>query len=76
MPPKAKKQENVKSDVKTKPAPVPTPDNAQPSAKPSGSSVTKPDNTAHHATQEALKKEIDQLQVKLVRLLVHRGASY
>lgn len=66
MPPKAVKQENSKTAPKAKPAAAPATSSAQ-AAKPSGGpTVTKPDATAYHAEQDALKKEIDELQAKLV----------
>lgn len=71
MPPKAKQPANGKSEAKPKPAapgaaPVAS---ASEGSKPATTSVVKPDATAHHAEQDSLKKEIDQLQAKLVSYL-------
>ena len=66
MPPKAKQPANGKSEAKPKPtAPAPA-TTASEGSKPATTSITKPDATAHHAEQDALKKEIDQYQAKLV----------
>lgn len=67
MPPKAKQPANGKSEGKPKqsnaPAAVST---ASEGFRPATTSVTKPDTTAFHAEQDALKKEIDEYQAKLV----------
>ncbi|CAG7848789.1 Uncharacterized protein C458.02c [Serendipita indica DSM 11827] len=71
MPPKGKQAANGKTDA-NKPAKSTT--SAAASASAAGSSkpaattattVTKPDTTAYHAEQDALKKEIDETQAKL-----------
>jgi hypothetical protein len=72
MPPKVEKQKTTKAEVKAKPTAAPSESSAQPSTKPSVSTVTKPDGTAYNAEQDALKKEIDDLQAKLVSGLFPR----
>lgn len=71
MPPKAKQPANGKTDSKPKPTPAATAAsssaNAAAEGKAAQTTITKPDNTAYHAEQDAMKKEIDQLQAKLVR---------
>ena len=67
MPPKTKQPANGKFEAKPKLTAAP----AAPAASSSAaelpkSTVAKPDATAYHAEQDALKKEIDELQAKLV----------
>jgi hypothetical protein len=70
MPPKAKQPSNGKSEAKPKqsaaPAAVST---ASEGSRPATTSLTKPDTAAYHAEQDALKKEIDEYQAKLVCIL-------
>jgi hypothetical protein len=68
MPPKSKQPTNGKPDSKPKTtAPAPTANaEASEAAKSAQTTVTKPDTAAYHAEQDALKKEIEQYQAKLV----------
>jgi hypothetical protein len=67
MPPKAKQPANGKSEAKPKRSAVPAVvSTASEGSKPATSFVTKPDAAAFHAEQDALKKEIDECQAKLV----------
>ncbi|KIM29448.1 hypothetical protein M408DRAFT_67984 [Serendipita vermifera MAFF 305830] len=67
MPPKAKQPATGKSENKPKAAAPAAPAAAasEGSKQTATTPVTKPDTAAFHAEQDALKKEIDQLQVKL-----------
>lgn len=66
MAPKAKQVANGKADPKPKPAA--STNEASESSKTTHTTVTKPDQAAYHAEQDALKKEIDEHQAKLVRI--------
>ena len=75
MPPKGKQAANGKTDAK----PAKTTSTTPAAAAAAGSSkaapttvtpITKPDSTAYHAEQDALKKEIDAAQAKLVRKIL------
>jgi hypothetical protein len=77
MPPKSKQPANGKTDSKPKtttPAAAAANAEASETAKSAPTTVTKPDTAAYQAEQDALKKEIEQYQAKLVCFLpvVHR----